>query len=1158
VGLLRTFREDLLAASAADLVMADLVDALIQERLFGFADVTAAACGAGWHCVPIGDGDGDGDVVRVRLRECDGLQRHRFARGPVLHGARELAPHELLRVITSAESPAARHVCDDVRTAVEHARVTLAGRHDLTLRPGDLLAGERLAATRGRPFHPTARAASGWSAGELAQYGPMRREPLGLAWVAVRAECLRFGAGAGGDRLADLLLDATDRDRLAAASAALEDGFCLLPVHPWQLEHVLPRAFAAELDAGLVRPVAHAVGRFRPTASLRTLSSPMRERHVKLPLGVATLGAARLLPPRYLDNGERAERLMRALLERDPLLRRRVSLCDEQAWCGWAGDEFGDRPGQLAAQLRGYPAGMLDEPGTVAVTMAALAAHEWGTIGPSIGADLDPVAFFAALATAFAEVGLGFLRHGVLPELHGQNVVVTLRDGLPERFVLRDHDTLRVHPAWMAAAGVPDPGYRIKPGAAQSLWLDRAQTLVGYLQTLGFQVNLYAIAGALGRHYGVGETVFWKQLRLALAGCIAALDLPEHVEVVVRRQLLDAPTWPTRQVLGPLLAQGSSGGVSMPAATGELRNPLLVPAPADAGDVARRAGRQRLLNAFLREAGIDVRQAGALRIALTATGDTLVVEVVHRSAFGHHEYGDAPQLEQAGGRRAPLEHDAFVDVLLTEAAAVAGVAAADAPGRRAQLATQIANSIARTARYVRRGRSAAPSGDAHARTRHAEQSLLFGHPFHPTPKSAEGFDDADLARYAPELGAAFVLHYFAVAARLVVDRRVAPGTWFPVEAAATPAGYALLPAHPWQARYLLALPAVAALVAAGDIVHLGPRGPQVYATSSVRTVCAPGFETAWKLALHVRITNYVRTNPVEHVRRATDASALVAGLAGRWRHDGFGVLLETGFRTLDPGVVGEELAADMGVLFREHPFTATGAAPRVLAGLLEQRADGEPPELVRCVREAGDVSAWLCRFLDISLRPLLTLFAREGLSLEAHVQNSLLCTEGGWPTAFWVRDMEGASASRQRLARNGTLAVLPAGSPVLYDDAEAWLRLRYHAVTNQLGHVVSVLGRHTDAGEERLWAVAREALAGWRDAQPYASELLGARALPAKANLSSRFAGRSERPLYVDVANPMRGAVVHEGRTRPTGADRADVRPRAAQAAAPAARSAAL
>ena len=557
----------------------------------------------------------------------------------------------------------------------------------------------------------------------------------------------------------------------------------------------------------------------------------------------------------------------------------------------------------------------------------------------------------------------------------------------------------------------------------------------------------------------------------------------------------------------------------------------------NAVDVARQAGRRRLLNAFLREAGIHVGQAGLLRISLTATERTLIVEVRHRSVCGHHDYGDTLVLQE-DGQCTPLEHDAFVDMLLTQLSAVAGTVARDGtvarpgtvavagngagPARKTELATQIANSIARTTRYVRRGRSAAPSGDAHALTRHAEQSLLFGHPFHPTPKSAEGFDDTDLARYAPELGASFVLHYFAVATRLLTERRVAPGAWIPDElATVASSGYALLPTHPWQARYLLDRPSVSALVAADDLVPLGPQGPEVYATSSVRTVCAPGFETMWKLSLHVRITNHVRTNPIEELQRATDASAFVASLVSSWPHDGFGVLLETGYRTLDPAIVGEALAADSAVLFRQHPFARTGEAPRVLAGLLEEGPDGEIPELVCCVREADDVSQWLRRFLDISLRPMLTLFARDGLSLEGHVQNSLLCTEGGWPTRFWVRDMEGAAISRQRLARNGTLDALPADSPALYDDAGAWLRLRYFAVTNQLGHVVSVLGRYTDSGEERLWGVVREAVAGWCEAEPYATQLLSAPALPAKANLVSRFTGRVERPLYVDVANPM-------------------------------------
>ncbi|MGH3977756.1 MAG: IucA/IucC family protein, partial [Pseudonocardiaceae bacterium] len=480
----------------------------------------------------------------------------------------------------------------ELGSAVEHARVTLtarAGLADPVPRPGGLLAGERLAATRDRPFHPTARAASGWSARELARYGPMRERPLALDWVALRRDRLRHGSGPGSDRLHELLLDDADLQQLdqALLRAGLDAAaYQPLPVHPWQGEHVLPGQFGPERAAGEVVPVARGLGRFHPTASLRTLvTAPETRLHLKLPLGVTTLGAARLLPPRYLDNSDRAQRTMQQLLDRDQVLGRRVLLCDERTWCGWqhpsGAEEFADRPGHLAAQLRACPAGLLDDPGLLVVPMAALAAHEWDVLGAALGAGRPggftaghAVGFFRELAGAFCELGLGFLRHGVLPELHGQNVLVALRDGVVETFVLRDHDTLRLYPGWMAAAGVPDPGYRIRPGAPQSLQLPSGQALLGYLQTLGFQVNLYGIADALGRRYGVGEEVFWSALHAAVAGALARLALPEHLAGVVEDGLLRAPTWPCRLVLGPLLRRGRPGGVSMPAAVGTVRNPL--------------------------------------------------------------------------------------------------------------------------------------------------------------------------------------------------------------------------------------------------------------------------------------------------------------------------------------------------------------------------------------------------------------------------------------------------------------------------------------------------------------------------------------------------------------------------------------------------------
>ncbi|MGH3520214.1 MAG: IucA/IucC family protein [Haloechinothrix sp.] len=550
---------------------------------------------------------------------------------------------------------------------------------------------------------------------------------------------------------------------------------------------------------------------------------------------------------------------------------------------------------------------------------------------------------------------------------------------------------------------------------------------------------------------------------------------------------------------------------------------------------AELAARQRLLNSYLREAGrtITVTGDGLVRVTLLAQDCAIVVELRHRCGFGQHIYGDELWLERAGFPRTRIDHDELVSLLLDEVVAVAAQAISD-PGdgarQKIELAEQIESSIAATTRYLRRDRPPPPR-EPRALTRHAEQSMVYGHPFHPTPKSSQGFGD-DLARYAPELGATFTPHWLAINPSLVLERRVASGPWVPDEVAerararlASARGdYPLLPVHPWQAAYLAGQPRVTELTRDGKLVPLGPLGSAAYPTSSVRTVCDPAFATSWKLPLHVRITNFIRNNPLPHLVRATDASALVAALAPDWPHEGFGVLIETGFRTVDPAAVGDDLAADFSVLYRGNPFADGHAAPRVVAGLLEDSGCGVPDLIHEVRRAAGTpdstppathIAEWLRRYLRISLVPLLEVFGSDGVSFEAHVQNSLLHTENGWPARFWVRDMEGTSVSRTRLRRR----VVSEDSPLLYDDEDAWLRLRYHAVTNHLGHLVHVLGHYGQVDESILWRTVRELLA--EAACEPAEDLLGTPVLPAKANLVSRFAGRGENPIYVDVPNPL-------------------------------------
>lgn len=516
-------------------VLRDLLDAAVAEDLAGLASASPGPGPDGragaWvrHRLP------DGGCVAWRARPGGVVQRTRYVDGPVLAGPasagtalREVTDPAEVVALLAPHAPCLDAVARDLATAVEHTVVD----------PGP--SGEERAAARGRPFHPTARAVAGWTRADLDRWGPGRSVPLD--WVAVRSDHLRHGVGGG------LLLD---------GAPEAPPGYRALPVHPFDRAHVLPVAFAPELADGVVVPLARGVGAGVATASLRTLDLG-EERHLKLPLGVTTLGSARLLGARSLDHGQRGERVLRRVLAADPELAARVTVADETSWSAFAapdgGDEFHDRPGHLAALLRRLP----PPAGTRRVPLAALA---WEGVSEEL---------FAAVTEAVVEAGIGFLRHGVLPEMHGQNVLLDLSGERVARVVLRDHDAVRVHPRWLS---VPDPAYRLAPGGTQSLRLDTPDALIGFFATLALEVGLGGVVDAQVRRTGRPESSWWSGIRRAVERAVEATRTPV-VRSTLHAVLLDADTWPYRSVLRPLLERGPSRGTSMPAGVVRVPNPL--------------------------------------------------------------------------------------------------------------------------------------------------------------------------------------------------------------------------------------------------------------------------------------------------------------------------------------------------------------------------------------------------------------------------------------------------------------------------------------------------------------------------------------------------------------------------------------------------------
>ncbi|WP_432262738.1 IucA/IucC family protein [Cupriavidus sp. TMH.W2] len=500
----------------------------------------------------------------------------------------------------------------------------------------------------------------------------------------------------------------------------------------------------------------------------------------------------------------------------------------------------------------------------------------------------------------------------------------------------------------------------------------------------------------------------------------------------------------------------------------------------------------------------------------------LAAALAYVSPIGYHRLADAVLSE--GSAFAPLRRTEKLADAITEALAHAypQSAATNWPERFAAL---MKNGVQKVRLYHRE----APEPQAPSRFIAAEQGLRFGHIFHATSKASEGFCDDELKRYAPELGAAFQLHYFAVASEMLESGAI-DGQPLPIDPAVMEAAadllregdYRLLPCHPWQAAQLLAHREILPLLASRAMISLGPLGELAWATSSVRTVWLPQQQRFLKLALDIRITNFVRNNPPEHVRRALDASRAIAMLpeaARSSRH--FTVLAETGYAVL--AMPDSALRASTAVIFRQGMTGPHADAAQVLATVLEEPAHGAGI-LDGLLREAlghnprePDIRHWWSRYLGVTLLPLARLFADHGVSLEAHLQNSMVAFEGGWPVHGYVRDMEGASISRARFAR---AAEFDADSPAMYTEEAALHRFAYYVLVNHVGHFIACLARTGRCDEATLWQDTAAALdAGGPLLRQLLASLQGLPTLPAKANMLSCFGRHGETPAWAGVPN---------------------------------------
>jgi siderophore synthetase component len=411
-------------------------------------------------------------------------------------------------------------------TATLAADVTMACSARPVAELADLGHAELEGHLTGHPWLIANKGRLGFSSADLAAYAPEARTPVRLPWLAVHRGLAEFR---GTPELSERVVVTRELDAptVAGFADALRgrghdpDAYVWLPVHPWQLDHVVRTLWAPELATGRIVELGEAPDRYLPTQAIRTMSnldSPDRYQ-VKLPLRMLNTSVYRGIPPHCTLAAPMTTQWLRGIWSADKRL------------AGWGTGLLGEvasvtvRHPQLA-RVDGVPYQWLETLGCIwrEPLSAGAGEHAWALAAvlhvDAYGRPLvseyvrraggDAEAWLAALLRALLRPLLHVLyTYGITVNPHGENVlIVTGPDGMPARAVIKDLvDDVNVSVEPVPQRGPePDSHDRVLP---RKPWPVLRQYLVDALLVGVFR----PLADLLAEHHGIGPERFWGRVR---------------------------------------------------------------------------------------------------------------------------------------------------------------------------------------------------------------------------------------------------------------------------------------------------------------------------------------------------------------------------------------------------------------------------------------------------------------------------------------------------------------------------------------------------------------------------------------------------------------------------------------------------------------------
>ncbi|HBE5446293.1 TPA: aerobactin synthase IucC [Escherichia coli] len=363
---------------------------------------------------------------------------------------------QLKQVLSMSDATVAEHMQDLYATLLGDLQLLKARRG---LSASDLinLNADRLQCLlNGHPKFVFNKGRRGWGKEALERYAPEYANTFRLHWLAVKREHMIWRCDNEMD-IHQLLTAAMDPQEFARFSQVwqengLDHNWLPLPVHPWQWQQKIATDFIADFAEGRMVSLGEFGDQWLAQQSLRTLTNASRRGglDIKLPLTIYNTSCYRGIPGRYIAAGPLASRWLQQVFATDATLVQSGAVILGEPAAGYVSHEgyaaLARAPYRYQEMLgviwRENPCRLL-KPDESPVLMATLMECDENN-QPLAGAYIDRSGLDAEtwLTQLFRVVVVPLYhllcRYGVALIAHGQNITLAMKEGVPQRVLLKD------------------------------------------------------------------------------------------------------------------------------------------------------------------------------------------------------------------------------------------------------------------------------------------------------------------------------------------------------------------------------------------------------------------------------------------------------------------------------------------------------------------------------------------------------------------------------------------------------------------------------------------------------------------------------------------------------------------------------------------------